>query len=107
MRVLRFVLRMLGWLLTPLVAWAASFLGAVLGASLASRVDGAVNGVVITVAIGLVFAILGTHAWLRLVRRSPEIRAALSLEPDGTPGAPDPETVPSADAPEQPQEEAP
>lgn len=76
---------MLGWLLTPLVAWAASFLGAVLGAALAGGLEGALTGVAVTVATGLVFAMLGTHAWLQLVRRSPEIRAALSLGADGAP----------------------
>jgi hypothetical protein len=96
MRALRFVLRMLGWLLTPLVAWAASFSGAVLGAALAGRVDGAVEGVALTIMMGLVFAMLGTHAWLRLVRRSPELRAALQLESDGTPAAPEPTAEESA-----------
>lgn len=94
MRVLRFVLRMFGWLLTPLVAWAASFLGAVLGAALAGGLAGALTGVAVTVAMGLVFAVLGTHVWLRLVRRSPEIRAALSLEADGTPMVPEEEAPP-------------
>ncbi|MDZ4673699.1 MAG: hypothetical protein SGI84_04530 [Gemmatimonadota bacterium] len=97
MRALRFVLRMFGWLLTPLVAWAASFLGAVLGAALAGSLEGALNGVAVTVAMGLIFAMLGTHAWLRLVRRSPEIRAALSLEADGTP------IIKDEPAPESPQ----
>lgn len=93
MRALRFVLRMLGWLLTPLVAWAASFLGALLGASLANGLAQALHGVLLTVVMGLLFGVLGTHAWLRLVRRSPEIRAALSLEADGTPGAAEPEVA--------------
>lgn len=85
MRVLRFLLRLAGWLLTPLVAWAASFMGAVLGAALSGRTGSALRGVGLTVALGLVFAVLATHAWLRLVRRSPELRAALQLGPDGTP----------------------
>ncbi len=90
--VVRTLSRLAGWLLTPLVAWAASFVGAVLGAMLAGRVEGALTGVLLTVAMGLAFALAGTHAWLRLVRRSPELRAALRLQPDGTP-------VPLADAP--------
>lgn len=106
MGVLRFVLRLFGWLLTPLVAWAASFIGAVLGASLAGRVEGALNGVLVTVVMGLVFAMLGTHAWLRLVRRSPELRAALNLETDGMPVVPE-EPAPSAAPPERAQEGAP
>lgn len=85
MRVLRFLLRLLGWLLTPLVAWAASFSGAVLGAALAGQGARATTGLVLTIAMGFAFAVLGTHGWLRLIRRSPELREALHLGPDGTP----------------------
>jgi len=85
MGILRFLLRMLGWLLTPLVAWAASFSGAVLGAALSRGAGSAVTGIVLTAGLGMAFAILGTHAWLRLIRRSPELRQALHLAPDGTP----------------------
>lgn len=85
MGLLRFLLRLAGWLLTPLVAWAASFTGAVLGAALSGEAGSAMRGVGLTVALGLVFAVLATHAWLRLVRRSPELRAALQLGPDGAP----------------------
>jgi hypothetical protein len=56
-----------------------------LGATLARSTDTALTGVLVTVLVGLVFALLGTHAWLRLVRRSPELRAALQLGPDGAP----------------------
>lgn len=87
MRVLRFLLRLLGWLLTPLVAWAASFSGAVLGAALAGQGARATTGLVLTVAMGFAFAVLGTHGWLRLIRRSPELREVLQLGPDGTPMA--------------------
>ena len=99
MRALRFALRMFGWLLTPLVAWAASFSGAVLGAALAGSVGGALNGVALTAGMGLVFALLGTHLWLRMVRRSPELRAALSLGHDGTPASRD-EVPPATDCPD-------
>jgi hypothetical protein len=85
MRLLRFLLRLLGWLLTPLVAWAASFSGAVLGAALAGGTGSAVTGVVLTIGMGFAFAILGTHGWLRMIRKSPELQQALHLAPDGTP----------------------
>lgn len=87
MRVVRYLLRFIGWLLTPLVAWAASFSGAVLGAALAGQAGSAATGVVLTVAMGFAFAILGTHGWLRMIRKSPELQHALSLAPDGTPVA--------------------
>lgn len=85
MTVVRFLLRLLGWLLTPLVAWAASFSGAVLGAALAGQAARATTGVVLTIGMGFAFALLGTHGWLRLIRRSPELQEALHLAPDGTP----------------------
>lgn len=87
MRALRFLLRLIGWLLTPLVAWAASFCGAVLGAALAGQAARATTGIVLTVAMGFAFALLGTHGWLRMIRKSPELQHALSLAPDGTPVA--------------------
>jgi len=85
MKLLRFTLRLLGWLLMPLVAWAASFLGATLGAALAGGTARATTGLVLTAAMGLAFALLGTHGWLRLVRGSPQLRQALHLAPDGAP----------------------
>lgn len=90
MKALRFLLRVLGWLLTPLVAWAASFLGAALGAALFGGMATATRGVVMTIAMGLVFALLGTHGWLRLVRRSPQLREVLHLETDGGPASAEP-----------------
>lgn len=96
MGALRFILRVVGWLLTPLVAWAASFLGAIVGALLASRFFGVRTGLLLTIVLGLAFAVLGIHAWLRLVRQSPALREALHLEPDGTPSPPDPVADPPA-----------
>jgi len=90
MDALRLLLRILGWLLTPLVAWAASFVGAIVGATVASWRSGAIGGLWLTIGMGLAFALVGTHAWLRLVRRSPALREALQLEPDGTPLPPEP-----------------
>lgn len=95
MRVLRFLLRLLGWLLTPLVAWAASFLGAALGATLFGDMATATRGLAMTVAMGLAFALLGTHGWLLLVRRSPQLREALHLEADGAPAPTDPDPPPA------------
>ncbi len=85
MRVLRFLLRMLGWLLTPLVAWAASFSGAMVGAILSRGIDSALTAVAMTLLTGLVFALVAIHAWLVLLRRNPELRAALHLSPEGAP----------------------
>ena len=44
MRWLRVFFRIFGWLLTPFLAWAASFFGAVVGALLALKLDDPVRG---------------------------------------------------------------
>lgn len=85
MRVLRGLLRLAGWLLTPLVAWAASFIGSFLGSALSPDSASARTGVWITVASGGVFAITAAWAWLRLLRRSPKLQQTLAVAPDGTP----------------------
>lgn len=82
----RGVLRFLGWLLTPLVAWAASFAGSALGATIGGRVsDTPMTGLWITVAFGAVSAVVGAIGWLRLLRRSPKLQESLALDSDGTP----------------------
>lgn len=87
MRLLRGLARFVGWLLTPLVAWAASFCGAWLGARAAGRTtDG-------DVALGLTIggaALLGlgvTLLWLRALRRSPELQQVLAVTSEGIPVA--------------------
>jgi hypothetical protein len=62
-------LRRIGWLLTPLVVWAASFLGAWAGAGIAARAHLMDRGVEL-MAGGAVIAALGATAlWLLLLRR--------------------------------------
>jgi len=74
-----------GWLLTPVVALAASFLGAWLGTVLAQLVPNPVQGVLLTVAVGAVAGFLTVHYWLGWLRRSPRLQHALHVLPDGTP----------------------
>ena len=81
----RWVLRFLGWLLTPLVAWAASFAGATLGAKVGAGATNPMTTFWITVVFGGVFAIAGAVVWLRVLRRSRKLQDALALEADGTP----------------------
>jgi hypothetical protein len=83
--VVRGVLRFLGWLLTPLVAWAASFAGASLGALIGAGATNPMTTFWITAIFGAVFAIAGAVGWLRLLRRSPKLQQTLALDPDGTP----------------------
>jgi uncharacterized membrane protein len=72
---------LLGWLLTPLVVWAASFCGGWLGAVIGRRIGGPFGGIewiVLGAALGGLTALI---AWYRRLRH--RARAAV---PDG--GAP-------------------
>ena len=80
MPVLRLVLRILGWLLTPLVATAASFLGAVLGTVVAEWVDSPSVGLTVTVLLGAATGFTALVFWFRLLRHSPKLTHALDLE---------------------------
>lgn len=85
MKVVRILLLVLGWLLTPLVAWAASFLGALIGTVIAGRFRSPVTGIIITVVAGAV-AGLGTLAVvIHYLRRSPRLRQALHVTEDAIP----------------------
>lgn len=82
---MRLLLRLGGWLLTPLLAWAASFFGALVGSLLAGSVSNPYWGIGLTAGFGIGGGILVIVLWLRLLRRSPSIRTALNVRPDGTP----------------------
>jgi uncharacterized membrane protein YfcA len=81
------VVRLVGWLLTPLIAWAASFLGAGIGAQVGARANRSTTTLEISLAFGAVFAIVAAWAWLRFLRRSPRLQEALAVTPEGTPEA--------------------
>ena len=81
----RVLLRILGWLLTPLVAWAASFVGAWIGALISSSASQPMTTLWVTGICGLVSALVGAWGWLRFLRRSPRLQETLAVAPDGTP----------------------
>lgn len=85
MKLTRILVRLAGWLLTPLVAWAASFVGAWLGALVFSGARSTTTTLIATGAFGAVFAITAAWAWLRFLRRSPRLQHSLEVAPDGTP----------------------
>jgi hypothetical protein len=85
MRWLRALVRVFGWLLTPVLAWAASFFGAVGGALLAMRVREPRNGILVTAVVGGVVSFLAIHFWLRFLRRHREVQEALAVSAEGTP----------------------
>jgi hypothetical protein len=85
MRWVRLIFRIFGWLLTPFVAWAASFFGAVAGALIALRLEDPFRGLAVTAICGAVTGFAGLVFWLEYLRRSPEMREALAVTEDGTP----------------------
>jgi hypothetical protein len=86
-RFLRFIALALGWLFTPLVAGAASFIGAWVGAAVALRIENPMAALWLTVAAAAIFALAATLGWMRLLRRSPELRHALHVTEEGIPEA--------------------
>jgi hypothetical protein len=85
MRWVRLIFRIFGWLLTPFLAWAASFFGAVAGALIAMRLEDPFRGLAVTAICGAVTGFAGLVLWLEYLRRSPEVREALAVTEDGTP----------------------
>jgi hypothetical protein len=85
MRWIRLLFRIFGWLLTPFLAWAASFFGAVGGALLAMRLEDPVEGLAVTALIGALTGFAVLIGWLSYIRRSPEVREVLAVTEDGTP----------------------
>jgi hypothetical protein len=85
MRWLRLLFRVFGWLLTPFLAWAASFFGAVGGALIAMRIADPMRGLAVTALCGGLTGFAVLIAWLHYLRRSPEVREVLAVTVDGTP----------------------
>src|SRR5262245_30624129 len=85
MRWIRLLFRIFGWLLTPFLAWAASFFGAVAGALVAMRMEDPVDGLAVTALFGAFAGFAALIGWLEYLRRSPEVREVLAVTEDGTP----------------------
>jgi hypothetical protein len=84
-RWLRLVFRIFGWLLTPFLAWAASFFGAVAGALIAMRIEDPIRGLGVTAVCGAATGFAAILFWLHYLRQSPEVREVLAVTEDGTP----------------------
>ena len=105
MKFLRFVARLFGWLLTPIVASAASFFGAVGGAMIAKSMSNPMTGLITSGFCALVAAVVVTWFWLQWLRRRPEVRHALGVDETGAPETfiPEMEEEPGAAAPARPE----
>jgi hypothetical protein len=81
-------LRRIGWLLTPLVVWAASFLGAWGGAAIADRSGRMSRGLGMMAGGAVVTAAVAVTIWLLVIRRGArsERAAPPGDPPTGSPG---------------------
>jgi hypothetical protein len=93
--------RVIGWLLAPFVAWAASFYGAWLVLSLGGRPTHPWRSLAIALSVALLTGVGILLAWMRLLRRSPRLRHSLHVDPEGLPVIDDdaPEESPTDQAP--------
>ena len=80
MRWIRLLFRIFGWLLTPFLAWAASFFGAVGGALIAMRMEDPVRGLAVMALCGALTGFAALIGWLEYLRRSPEVRGRVHRE---------------------------
>lgn len=85
-RAARLLLRLAGWLLTPVVLTVTAAIGATIAAMVAPRFS-TTHSLIVMALGGLAGALLGLLAWERLLGRSPELRAALAVTPEGIPEA--------------------
>ncbi|HXG43126.1 MAG TPA: hypothetical protein VNJ71_00050 [Gemmatimonadales bacterium] len=85
MRWQRTLVRILGWLLTPLVAWAASFLAAWAFLRTQRAFDHPWTAIALALAIAVGAGVAALLGWLQLLRRSPRLRHSLHVDRAGLP----------------------
>ena len=99
MRWVGILARVVGWLLTPLVAWAASFSGAWVVLRGQAGFEEPRRALYTALALGFAFALVALLAWIELLRRSPRLRHSLHVTREGLPDLeepPDPPPPPEA-----------
>jgi hypothetical protein len=96
MRWLGILVRVVGWLLTPLVAWAASLWGAWLAFGLSGEFQNPRSAVYVALAAAVVTGTVILFLWMQLLRRLPRLRKSLHVTREGLPEI---EEVSEADTP--------
>ena len=76
-RWLAHLLIVLGWLLTPIWAWAASYLGLWLGAMVALQFTGPIAMLAVAGTGALAVGFTGLWVWVRFMRRLPHLLSHL------------------------------
>jgi hypothetical protein len=98
MRWFSILTRIVGWLLTPLVVWAASFFGAWLLLNISGQFSNPRNALYVALAIAFISGVAILLLWMSLLRRSPRLRHSLHVDPEGLPVLEDaPEGRPEAE----------
>ena len=77
--------RIVGWLLTPLVAWAASLSAAWILLGFSGGFDNPRHALYAALAAAFITGVLILFGWMLLLRRSPRLRHSLHVTPEGLP----------------------
>ncbi len=85
MRWVSILTRVVGWLLTPLVAWAASLFGAWLVLNLGGQFSHPRFALYAALAAALIAGVASLWLWMHLLSRSPRLRHSLHVDPEGLP----------------------
>ena len=85
MRWLGILVRILGWLLAPLVAWAVSFYAAWMLLETHGSFGQPRHAIYAAFGAALLAGTLLMYAWIQLLRRSPRLRHSLHIDREGLP----------------------
>lgn len=85
MRWLGILLRVVGWLLTPLVVWAASLWGAWAALRVTVGFDDPRAALYTAFGVAVVTGTIVLYLWMQLLRRSPRLRKSLRVTREGLP----------------------
>lgn len=85
MRWLGILGRILGWLLAPLVAWAASFCGAWMMLKTNGGFEDPRHAIYAAGSVALFTGTVLMYGWIQLLRRSPRLRHSLHVNREGLP----------------------
>jgi hypothetical protein len=89
MRWLGILVRVIGWLLTPLVVWAASLWGAWTALRITVGFDNPRSALYTTFGVAVVTGTITLYLWMQFLRRSPRLRKSLHLTREGLPAIED------------------
>jgi hypothetical protein len=93
------LLRIVGWLLTPLVVWAASLWAAWVALRFSGGFDHPRTALYAALGIAVLAGTITLYLWMQLLRRSPRLRKSLHVTREGLPDIEDPGPPPGGSTP--------